>query len=74
VIPELDGRFLHNSLTNHETVNGTLLGSTTATRLYKVHPYHIETDEITINSGGGPDKAYGVLAILNTMGDPSITT
>jgi len=37
-VPELDGRFLHNRLTDSGYDCGRLLGSTPATRRYKVHP------------------------------------
>jgi len=53
VIPGLDGRFLHNHLTDIDSVTGTSLGSMPAIRQYKDHPCCINTHEITIYSGGG---------------------
>jgi len=49
----LDGRLLHNHLTDSNSVCWTLLGSTPATRRYEVRLCGIKTQEIALLSGGG---------------------
>jgi len=44
----LDGRLLHGYLTDSNSVCGRLLGSTPATRRYKVGPYAINTHGFTL--------------------------
>ena len=43
-IPELNGWFLCNQLTDAESDSLRLLGSVPATQLYKVHLFHINSD------------------------------
>jgi len=68
-IPQLDSRFLHNRSTNLGSVTWTLLGSTPATRRYKVRPCCINTH------GARPLSDSGLLSllILNSMADSSTT-
>jgi len=68
-IPELDGRFLHNCSTDLGSVTWTLLGSTPATRWYKVRLWRINTHEIGIYSGGGSwEGKEGMLPIPGLNG------
>jgi len=56
-VPELDGRFLHNRLTDSGSDCGRLLGSTPATRRYKVRPQAPILNgaiEARGGNGGGP--------------------
>jgi len=53
VIPGLDGRFLHNRLTDFESFNWASLGLRPATRWYRVYFCGINTHEIDVYSGGG---------------------
>jgi len=48
VIPELDGRFLNNHRSDPGSGTGRLLGSTPASRRYRVCLCRISTDEIAI--------------------------
>ena len=49
----LDGRLLHNRCTDFDSVFWRLLGSTSATRRYKVCDCRIKTHEIAVFCGGG---------------------
>jgi len=49
----LDGRLLHNHSCYRNSVSWGLLGSTPATRRYKVRPCGIRTQEIALLCGGG---------------------
>ena len=51
-IPELDGRFLHDHISDPESDCGRSLGSMPATQWYKVRPCHIKTQEIAVFCGG----------------------
>jgi len=48
----LDGRLLHNRLTDPDVLCRRLLGSTPAIQWYKVRPCHIKTREIAVFCGG----------------------
>ena len=63
-IPEIDGRFLHNHGIDFESITWALLGSTLATRRYKVRLWRINTHEVTIYSAGGLGKAEGVVLAI----------
>jgi len=63
-ILELDGRFLHNRLSDSRYEGRASLDPAPATRRNKVRLYRIDTHEVTIYSSGGLGKAEGeVLAI-----------
>ena len=47
-IPEPNGRFLHNHCSDPGSDCGRLLGSTPATRWYKVRPGRIEAHEVAV--------------------------
>ena len=49
----LDSRLLHNRCTDFDSVCWRLLGSTSATRRYKVRDCRIKTHEIAVFCGGG---------------------
>jgi len=49
----LDGRLLHDYLTDSSSVCGRLLGSTPARRRYKVRLCGIKTQECAVFCGGG---------------------
>jgi len=49
----LDGRLLHDYLTDFNSVCGRLLGSTPATRRYKVRLCGIKTQKFAVFGGGG---------------------
>jgi len=49
----LDGRLLHDRLTDFNSVCWTLLGSTPATHRYEVHRCRINTQDFAVFSGGG---------------------
>jgi len=49
----LDGRLLHDYLTDSNSVCGRLLGSTPATRRYKVRLCGIKAQEVAVFCGGG---------------------
>jgi len=49
----LDGGLLHNRLGYCDSVCWRLLGSTPATRRYKVRPCRSKTQDITVFCGGG---------------------
>jgi len=49
----LDGRLLHDYLTDSNSVCRRLLGSTPATRRYKVRLCGIRTQQIAVFCGGG---------------------
>ena len=73
-IPELDGRFLHNHLVDFESVTWTSLGSTLATRRYKVRLWRINTHEVAIYSWGGAGKAErGCWRSQSSMADSTTT-
>jgi len=63
----LDGRLLHDRLTDFNSVCWTLLGSTPATRRYKVHLCGIKTQDIAVHCGGT------MLAEFDSMADYSTT-
>ena len=48
----LDGRLLHNRFGYRDSVCWRLLGSTPATRRYKVRPCRIKTQDIAVYCGG----------------------
>jgi len=68
-LPGLDGRFLHNHLTDFDSVTWTSLGATPATRRYKVRLWRI-----SIHRDRHPSES-GLLSltILNPIADSSIT-
>jgi len=68
-IPGLDGRFLHNRLTDFDSVTWTSLGATPATRRYKVRLWRICIHGVRHPSESGLLS----LTILNTMADSSTT-
>ena len=68
-IPGLDGRFLHNRLTDFDSVTWTSLGTTPATRRYKVRLWRISIHRDRHPSESGPLS----LLILNSMADSSTT-
>jgi len=68
-IPELDGRFLHNRFTDFGSVTWASLGSTPATRWYKVCLWRISIHGVRHPSESGLLS----LTILNSMADSSIT-
>jgi len=69
-IPELDVRFLHNRSTDFESVTWASLGSTPATRRYKVRLLRISIHGVRHPSESGLLS----LIILNPMADSSTTT
>jgi len=68
-IPGLDGRFLHNRLTDFDSVTWTSLGATPATRRYKVRLWRISIHGVRHPSESGLLS----LTILNSMADSSTT-
>ena len=66
VIPELNGRFLHDCLTDFDSVTWTLGCSTPATLRYRIHLSHINTHEVAVYSRGGTKKAEGDSGDLRT--------
>jgi len=53
VIPELDGRFLHDRWTDPESDCGRLSGPTPATQRYEIHPSATFIHDVTGLNGGG---------------------
>jgi len=49
----LDGRLLHNRMTESNSVCGRLLGSTPATQRYTLRPCRIKTQDFAVFCGGG---------------------
>jgi len=68
-IPELDSRFLHNRLANSRSKGTTSLGSTPATRRYKVRLLRISIHGVRHPS----ETALLSLTILNLMAVSSTT-
>jgi len=68
-IPELDSRFLHNRLANSRSKGTASLGSTPATRRYKVRLLRISIHGVH----HGSESGLLSLTILNSMADPSTT-
>jgi len=68
-IPGLDGRFLHNRLTDFDSDTLMSLGSTPATRRYKVRLWRISIHGVHHPS----ESALLSLTILNSMPDCSTT-
>jgi len=72
--PELDGTFLHNSLTDSGSDCGILLGSTPSTQMYKGRLCGIKTLEIAVFCGGDLYTTIIVaLEILYSTADYSTT-
>ena len=67
--PELDGRILHNRWPDSNSVFWRLLGSTPATRRYKVRLCRTKTHEIAVLCGG----VRVALAKFYSMADSSTT-
>jgi len=68
-IPELDSRFLHNRWANSRSKGTVSLGSTPATRRYKVRLWRISIHGVHHPS----ESALLSLTILNSMPDSSTT-
>jgi len=68
-IPEVDGGSLHNHWTDFKSVTWTLLGSTTATRWYKIRLWRTSIYRVRPPS----DSGLLSLLILNSMADSSTT-
>ena len=64
----LDGRFLYNHCTDSDSDCGRLLGLISASQRYMVRLYRMETQEVTVHSGGS------TLAEFYLMADSSTTT